>query len=312
MKRNLAHFSVPLAANTDNSELIRKCLVFYEGDHTDNNNRTHSYPKNRVLTLVDNTNEFLDSGDSIPVLFDHKKTTSNTVGAITGSLEARNITEEDIEELGNPKLRNLVGKLGVFCDSVSLRAKKAITSFTENLVKTVSPGIDFQSDVLRELSIVPIPAITGLALYSHFNEEEDNKSSNAITFEDALKEEESLDEIREEYEHLTDTLWKVICNIHCASRETLGESDPALYIYQALDDFGMQVANLLELPDPMQLEEEANNYDSSSALPRGSEMSEYLTKQQELNRSQYTGIRNILASFSNPSIGNILKQAAYK
>lgn len=285
----------------DETGIIRKALVFVAGDHTDSKKRDHSFPEDRVFAIVENTNRLFETGGSIPVLFDHDKKATSVVGALEAPLRTKVITEDDIRSLPNGnRLQHLVGKLGVFCDKVSLRAKEAIDCFTKNLVKTVSPGIDIATDTMRELSIVATPAIAGLSLYSadkrgvsHFaNFSEDEKGvvdgkqkkqyeiprTTALSLADALNTRTTLADKRVEYDDLCDLLWQVIENLYEADPNELGEIQPIELLQESMDEFAAQVYELLEI------ESEDEYLESAQNQHRGSEHPAYLQKQQELDK----------------------------
>jgi len=255
----------------DTDALVRKALLFVAGDHTDSNSRDHSFPERRVQRMVENTNAWFESGGFIPVLLDHNKSATAVVGSIDAPLETKVITEEDIQNLPNSnRLGHLVGRLGVFCNAVSLKAKEAIDCFQKNWVKTVSPGIDLATDTIRELSLVATPAIAGLSLFSaaqrgiaHFAavpnspkpEEQDGgirhkyeiPRTTALSLADALASRGALEEKRGDYDHLCEMLWQVLENIYEALPETLGETTQEQLLEESIQEFGDQLYMLLEI-----------------------------------------------------------------
>jgi len=292
-KSSVAFFSTPVLdkelTKTEDGALIRKGLIFVEGVHTDSQKREHEFDVNRIYRIVENTNSFFETGGNIPVLFDHKKSVETTAGNLEAPLEARVIQEED---LPNKRYSNLVGKLGVFCNGVALKTKKAIDTFLSGAVRTVSPGVDFINDCIRELSIVPIPAITGLSLYS-----KDNPDTYAapLTLSDALGQTKGKEELEEEFYSLAQELWKVLMNIYNAPEEVLQETDPHELIEQAFVEFGDMVKDLLGLFD----DEEGEEY---GGYPNGGEMPEYLQRQQELMPEQRRMMAQKPAYYSHPSV----------
>jgi len=284
MKKKLqkvSYFSTPLMGEfgsfSSDEPLIRQALVLVEGTHVDSSKVTHDFPAERIQRIADNTNAEYESGKDIPVLLDHNKSVESTVGRIDSPVEVRPITEEDLSELGTKasRLKSLVGKLGIFSNNVVLTAKKAIDAFVSNTVRTVSPGIDISKDVIRELSIVPIPAIQGLSLYS-----EDGMSAGkglALTLEEAFTEDRDWEGLEEKFEELSDKFWGVICNIYKAPPEALQTVDPVDLIYQAIDDYSIMISDLLELPTDEEREE-------GTGIIEGSEMPDYLSNQQEILR----------------------------
>lgn len=219
----------------DKDKLIRRGLIFYAGDHTDSKSRGHSFPEQRVLQIVENTNRLMEKGQSIPVLKDHNKTVDSACGHIEAPLEVRTITKED---LPNPRMTDLIGKLGVFCDAVVLKGKDVVSKFVSGAVKTVSPGIDVTTNTMRELSLTPVPAIRGLSLYKR-GDTSINNADFAFTFDELEQDGAELDAMREEYESLTDKLWQLMMNIQQADEEELTQMqvDQQTLLDQAIGDF---------------------------------------------------------------------------
>jgi hypothetical protein len=196
----------------------------------------------------------------------------------------RAITEYDLEKMG-PKasrLQNLVGKVGVFCDAVALKSKKAIDAFVNNTVRTVSPGIDVAQNVIRELSIVPIPAIQGLSLFSMENNQS-TAYSQPLTMQDAINGNKDMEELKEKFEDLSDTFWDVVCNIINAPEEVTQTTDPSMLINQAIFEYSNYIASMLNLGD----DSEANPAQApamlSPGVPKGGKYPNYLLNQQGVN-----------------------------
>lgn len=288
--KQLTHFSTAfynsdIAEYNQSGELVRQGLLFVEGVHTDNKKNTHEFSADRLNTIAENTNRLIEQGRRIPVLFDHNKSVVGTKGSIKGKLYTRPITEADVETLDNcPAVAKLVGKLGLFCDAVALKAKDAITSFEQNLVRTVSPGFDLANDTVRELSLVPLPAVDGLSLYSEFNEDMQDLegmgvNTTPLTLKDAIEENNQLEEIQQGLDELYAVFVQIVTNIYSADRYQLNEVDPALLLYNAIDEYAAYLAQVLELPPVEEVEKDTKA--SKSNKMKGSPNSEYLRKQQE-------------------------------
>lgn len=219
----------------DVDKLVRRGLIFYAGNHTDSKSRGHSFPENRVLEIVENTNRLIEQGQAIPVLKDHNKTVDSACGHIEAPLEARLITKED---LPNPRATSLIGKLGVFCDAVVLKGKDVVSKFVSGAVKTVSPGIDITTNTMRELSLTPVPAIAHLSLYKRGDVAIQN-ANFAFTFDELEADGAELDQMQEEYEDLTEKLWMLLMNIQTADPDELAQmqADPQMLMEQAISDF---------------------------------------------------------------------------
>lgn len=285
--KKLTHFSTAfynsdVAEYNQAGELVRSGLLFVEGVHTDNKKNTHEFSAERLVTIADNTNKLIEEGRRIPVLFDHNKSVVGTKGSIKGKLYTRPITEEDVETLDNcPAVAKLVGKLGLFCDAVALKAKDAITSFEQNLVRTVSPGFDLANDTVRELSLVPLPAVDGLSLYSEFNDDEGDMGVNTtpLTMKDAIEDNNQLEEIKQGLDELYNVFWQIVTNIYSADRYQLNEVDPAELLYNAIDEYSAYLVQVLDLPPVEELE--STNKGNKTNRMKGSPDNEYLRKQQE-------------------------------
>lgn len=268
-----AQLDVGINPDTGEQEgLVRRALLFVEGDHTDSNQRGHQFPEDRVHKLVRNTNAWFESGGFIPLLLDHNKSATAVVGSLDAPLEMKVLTEQDIAPLPNAnRLGHLVGRLGVFCNAVSLKAQEAIDCFQKNWVKSVSPGIDLATDTIRELSLVATPAIAGLSLFSaaergltHFAAFSETTSGDAkevatlkrkyemprttaLSLSDALAQQKVLSDKREEYDELCEMLWQVLENIYDATPEVLGDMPQEQLLEESIQEFGDQLYQLLEI-----------------------------------------------------------------
>lgn len=236
------------SATSNADEVIaKKALVVYEGSFKDSNSREHSFDVDRLNTIVENTNKALDTGVNIPLCTDHKKEFNSTVGNVEGHAYTKVIEPED---LPNPKAQHLVGKLGLFLDNVVVKAKDAVESVRKNIVTSVSMGLNLDPNDHRimELSLVPIPAIPNMGLFKAAGLGSDD--SNAFTWEDLEKTDQTLDDMQEEYSNLTDSLWTILNNIYTSESIDISDLNTLKqYVYNALNGFSMRTIDLLGLTD---------------------------------------------------------------
>ena len=247
MLKKLAHFSTGstftnFQENEDGS-ITKSALVFVEGNHCDNRGRSWNCPSDFVETIVENTNRAFNEGRHIPILKDHTKTIDAEIGVLDAPLEARIITEED---LPNQKHKDLIGKLGVFCDGIVLKAKDVVERVKQGLNKTLSPGIDMKNMVLKEISLTPTPAIKSLSLFS-----EGKDMSGVFTLDDADALSQDDEQLEEEFEDLSKKFYCVLKNI-IQNGEELGE-EADMMVEKVFADYEMRLRDLFgltgEIPD---------------------------------------------------------------
>jgi hypothetical protein len=205
----IVHFeSAPLSAEFTESDgaIYTSGLVLVEGEHIDSKQRKHVFSADRVKKIVNNTNQLLQRGARLPLLTDHQKTQDTTIGDVEGTIEARVITDEDIKD---PCYKHLVGKFGAFANQVAIKASKAINQYKDRLLSTVSPGIDIISDTIREISCTSTPAIVGLRLFKSY----DGEAAFALSFEELEQGDGMVDQIKTQYDNLSDQLWVVLTSI---------------------------------------------------------------------------------------------------
>lgn len=225
---------------------VKKALVATEGSFKDSQGTEHVFTQDRLNTIAEHTNNALSIGTDVPVCVDHKKTVDSTVGNIAGQAYTKVITEQD---LPNPKATHLVGKLGLFIDGVTIKAKDAVEKVKNKIISSVSMGLnlDPKDHRIMELSLVPIPAIPNMGLFkAGFMDE-----SNVFTWEDLETTEETIDDLKEEFDNLTDNLWKILNNIYTS--ESIDITDINVlkqYVYNALNGFSLRVVDTLGLSDP--------------------------------------------------------------
>ncbi|RMG06251.1 MAG: hypothetical protein D6735_04225 [Acidobacteria bacterium] len=241
--------------------LVRRALIFVEGDHTDSRMRGHSFDRERVIKIFNNTNKKLEQGGVIPVILDHDRSAKSVVGSIQKPLVLRQIVEDDLKNLVNgDKLSYLIDKIGIFSDEVILKDQSIIEAFLKDTVRTISPGIDLRGDIIREVSIVATPSIPGLSLYSNVDNNEDicyfniNNSQGQTgnfmapytygmiyTLNEALAEKKKVDNEKSKFLETAEVLWDILVNIKKAGYD---ENEALSLIVENLQQF---VANVLQI-----------------------------------------------------------------
>jgi hypothetical protein len=249
-KRSVVHFSTGYTTSdfqqNDDGSVVKKALVMVEGLHKDNRGREWEVDSEKIELMAENTNRMFSNGQRIPVLKDHVKTIDAEVGDIEAPMEVRVITEDDLPD---KRSRDLIGKLGIFCEGVVIKAKDMVEKVKQGLGRTISPGIDMSGLIIRELSLTPTPAIRGLALYSM-------NGNNALTFDEMEHEEGSDEEMREEYDELCEKFYTLMQNILGAPEEALGGTDPYQLLEQAFGDFVERLRLLFQIDDGEVAEDE--------------------------------------------------------
>lgn len=221
---------------TDNpNEIAKQALILVEGTHVDSNKKTHRFSRDRVIRVAENTNAFIDDGGRVPWQVDHSKRQNDNIGDIEGKLELKVIEPEDVPDPRHA--RNLVGKLGVFATLVG-KGARAVADIVSGNIKTLSPGIDISSDIIKEVSATPTPAIIGLSTFS--------QSGNfALTWDEAEMEGEEEGWMEEEYDRLCETFWDIANNIVQTPIEEFDDGvDPAAILEEAIIGFGNRLFEL--------------------------------------------------------------------
>lgn len=248
MLKKIAYFNTSFTdasfdENPDGS-ITKSALLLVEGSHTCNKGSQHSFNADYIVEVAENTNKALANGAFIPVLKDHQKNADAEVGEITRPLEARVITEDD---LPNKRHTHLIGKMGLFCDGVVIKAKDVVERVKQGLNKTLSPGVNLAKRQLAELSMVVNPAIIGLNLFSEGSGEMDG----IYTLDDADAISQNEEELKEEFEDLSYKFYCVIKNI-MKNGEELGEEADVM-VEKAFADYDMRLRELFgltgEIPD---------------------------------------------------------------
>jgi hypothetical protein len=222
-------------SDIENSGLVKSGLLFYEGKHKDNKGREWVVPPDMIEEIVNNTNQKLEEAN-LNVFLEHSKTSKDHIGEIVGNVEARPITKTDVVK--NPKLKNLVGRLGIFSSGIEIREPEIIDKLKKGLGKSVSCGIDFASNVIRELSLVGIGSLPGAALFSL------NRSTSLNEY---LQNKSQQDNQVEELHALLDDLYQVILNINNLSDSELEFKNREYYYVNVINEFTEHLQNKLPL-----------------------------------------------------------------
>lgn len=274
--------------NESGNSLVKSGLLYYDGQHRDSKGNPWNVSSDQIYKIVENTNSLLQTAD-IPVFKEHNKTVDNQVGTITSELEAREITEEDANL--NPKLKSLVGKVGIFCDNIEVVDEGLIEKIQKGIGKGISIGIDFANNVIRELSFVGLPALAGATVFKSNNNMAN--FNTGITLDDVIQSKEQLEENREEGHKLLDSLFDVINNINELSDEEL-QGQPREVLYEsALQRFMEMIPESL----PMMQSFDAQMYQDQEMMAQGYGQQGMMQGQQMMPMRSYGRKADRLAEF---------------
>ena len=271
-------FPTPLkeVENNDPNSLTKEGLIFYStlenSPHVDSKKVKHDFSPDKIYQLVENTNKHFNISEvGIPVLTEHKKDVNSVVGFIESPVEARVIDE--IYTKGNPKLKHLLGRVGVFVKDVVIRTPEIIDRMKRGLAKTVSAGIDLDSFSIKELSLVALPAIPNATLFSYHNSKSlpsmkkvknknllvnrgiANESNYALSLEEALNSSQSIEEQRDEAMKIFTAFLEVVEDANEINEEemaSMGIQDASQVIQSAIDDLNGRLAEMFLAPPPEQ------------------------------------------------------------
>lgn len=261
----------------DPNEIIKEGLIFYSTEegkpHVDSRKNKHSFSPEKIIELVENTNKHFNISDcGIPVLTEHKKDINNVVGFIESPMEARVIDETYTK--GNPKLKHLLGRVGVFVKDVCIKVPEIVDKMRRGLAKTVSAGIDLDSFSIKELSLVALPAIPNATLFSYHANKDSKKpnmkkiknknllvskgyskeSNYALSLEEALNTSQSIEEQREEAMKVFTAFLEVVEDANEIDPEemaSMGIQDPSELIQGAIEDLSNMLAEMfVSVPEP--------------------------------------------------------------
>jgi len=258
------HFNALPLKDTAN-ETIKKGLIFYsttdESPHVDSRKVAHDFPPDKVIKLVENTNKHFETTElGIPVLTEHQKNVNNVVGFIESPLEAKVITEDYTK--GNPKLKHLLGRVGVFVNDVKIKSSEIIEKMNQGLAKSVSAGIDLDSFSIKELSLVALPAIANATLFSYQNQNQrkgnmkrnkknylllPKESNYALSIDEAMSASQTIEQQREEALKVFTAFLEVIESANEIDEEemaSMGIQDPSEVIQAAIDDLSVRLGDM--------------------------------------------------------------------
>lgn len=258
--------------NNDPNSLTKEGLIFYStlenSPHVDSRKVKHDFSPDKIYKLVENTNKHFNMSEvGIPVLTEHKKDVNNVVGFIESPVEARVIDEEYTK--GNPKLKHLLGRVGVFVKDVVIKTPEIIDRMKRGLAKTVSAGIDLDSFSIKELSLVALPAIPNATLFSYHGSKNKsnmkkiknknllvakgitNESNYALSLEEALNSSQSIEEQREEAMKVFTAFLEVVEDANEIDEEemaSMGIQDASEIIQSAIDDLSARLSEMFLTP----------------------------------------------------------------
>jgi hypothetical protein len=236
--------------------ITKKALVAVEGTFEDSGGVPHTFSVDRLNTIADHTNIAINAGNIIPVCQDHSKTVDSTVGTVEGNAYTKTI---EMTDLPNSKSTHLIGKMGLFLEDVHIKATDAVSKVAGGIVKSVSMGLnlDPRDHRIMELSLVPIPAIPNMGLFKHSSASfgmEGTEDAQAFTWEDLEADSMAMDELQEEFDDLSEQLWKLLKNIYTS--DAIDINDVAVlkqYVYSALNGYSIRVMDVLGLNDTEQM-----------------------------------------------------------
>lgn len=223
--------------------LVKNALVLIEGTHKDNQGVIHEFPPERLLRIASRTNNAMQEGIEIPLMADHSKQLIGSDGSLkklgyfVSPFECRVITESD---LPNPRMRNLIGKLGAFSKAKILNKVDEVRS---KLINLLSPGVDLRSERLAEVSAVAFPAIQGPALFAASPLVQD------LSFESVKQEQEAFKRQREDLNDAFEIFINTIQRIQRASPEQLTAIPPKQLLLSAVVDFSTEIKTRLGLDE---------------------------------------------------------------
>jgi hypothetical protein len=257
MKNQIRYFTTGYTDSNysvTNNQLSKRALILVEGVHIDSNKRKHEFNSDRIEKIADNTNTLFNQGANIPLLADHNKTVNSALGNLESPVYVEMITEDN---LPNKKARHLLGKLGIFADEIVVKSKDAIDKVANNIVNTISAGLDISTDTIREISLTPTPAILGMSLYkSHLANTANFEDSGALTFDDLDNNNDQMSQMEEMYGELTAKLWTLTKNIQMADEDMLQGNDPMMLQEQAIQDFVDRFMDLIGANDQEENQEQ--------------------------------------------------------
>ncbi len=227
---------------TDSGAITKEALILIEGKHKDNKGRVHEFDEERLTTIAENATGDLEDGKRIPLLEDHNRSQQTTIGDVEVGFIAREITENDPPAQKNP---SLIGKFGVFAQEVQVKAKRALQQLEENLLSTVSAGVDIVKNTVAEVSCTPKAAIDGMMLFA--------EGENALTFEDleSVGSQEELSNVLTDIDSLFSDFMLLIENIYYSDKQEVDEHDRKDLIKKAIKGLSDRLEQVTELNEPV-------------------------------------------------------------
>ena len=140
------------------------------------------------------------------------------------------------EDLPNPKMTHLIGKMGAFSKAKILNKVNEVKS---KLINLLSPGVDLRSERLAEVSAVAFPAIHGPALFA--------APVQDLSFEAVKTDREAFNRQREDLTDAFETFLQTLERIQKASPEQLTAVSPEQLVNAALDSFSLELRMRLGL-----------------------------------------------------------------
>ena len=294
--------------------VVKKALVAVEGSFNDSEGNPHEFSSERLNTIAAFTNKALEQGTDVPVCQDHDVSVNNTIGKIEGSAFTKVITADD---LPNAKSKHLIGKVGLFVNDVVISAAEAANKVANNILNSVSMGLNLDPNDQRimELSLVPIPAIPNMGLFKAGRAKFQGldtgiaPSDNAFTWEELEVNKRTLDDLKEEYENLTDNLWGILTNIYTSDTIEITDFDMLRqYVYAAVNGFSTRVVDLVGLSE-QEAEVQQAAADQSATLT-----AEQAANMQEIQGQGISGTgfnrKYTIGKFAR--VPGLLESAAYK
>jgi hypothetical protein len=166
MGNNIAYFQSPgielgKALYSNGTALVKRAIIAIEGCHRCNKGKSYDMPAKYIQELADNTNQEIANGREIPLFRDHQKSAESKFGRLTGLVECRKITSEDLPD---PSATGMLGKLAIFANA---NITSCVDLVNSKAIKPLSPGIDISRKLIFEVSAVPIASMPGVAFFGY-------------------------------------------------------------------------------------------------------------------------------------------------
>jgi len=228
-------------SQTGNGTVTKDALLMVEGNLPDSKGRSHNFTAQRLTEIASNSNGLVSKGVKIPLVLEHEKTASATVGNLNDSkFYVKELTEEDVKKI-NPRATDLIGKTALFAKNILVKTPEIVSKVLDGTASSVSMGLDLLTEAIREVSLVGIPSYEYASLFSKY----DKKNANfALTWEDDFNR-DTLQEMEEKYEEFSEQCWDYLANIYNANDAELEGRDPEELINETLYGFVERVKTLL-------------------------------------------------------------------